>query len=144
MEIPSRDDNRTLRVVQIDNFKIEPYAKRYVLHTWDTYKRDGRGAFGRCWIGYAFYREGELEPLFVGDDFSPPPSQSIDSDESLRSLLGFLTLRPGDTDSEYFEKYTDAQRAFAESEAEDLSFWGLDVESWHEGGDQPPAFLDIE
>jgi hypothetical protein len=44
-----------------------------------------------------------------------------DSDETVRGLMGFLTLRPGDTDDEYFENYTKAQRRYCDMHAEDLS-----------------------
>lgn len=37
-----------------------------------------------------------------------------------RPLLGFLTLRPGDTDREYFDKYTPAQLEYANQHAETL------------------------
>jgi hypothetical protein len=46
---------------------------------------------------------------------------AIDSDKAVGSLMGFLTLRPGDTDSEYFESYTPEQMHFAETHAEALA-----------------------
>lgn len=36
----------------------------------------------------------------------------VDSDDCLRGILGFLTLRPGDTDLEYFEHYTEEQLGY--------------------------------
>ena len=48
--------------------------------------------------------------LFDGDDFRPSPMHSIDGDEAVEALIRFLTLQPGDTDSEYFDNYTSAQR----------------------------------
>ena len=51
-----------------------------------------------------------------------------DSDDTLRALLGFLALRPGDTDSEYFADYTAAKREFASShECEAMQVYGLDA-----------------
>ncbi len=35
--------------------------------------------------------------------------------------MGFLTLRPGDTDQEYFDGYTDNQLQYADEHAETLS-----------------------
>lgn len=32
------------------------------------------------------------------------PGTPIDSDECLRNILGFLTLRPGNTDPDYFDE----------------------------------------
>jgi len=129
IQIPAPDDDRTLRVVRIDNGLREPHTRTYVLHTWDTYRI---GQYGRSILGYAFGREGEA-PIFVGDDFSPPAGVAIDSDDTLRSLLGFLTLRPGDTDADYFAEYTDAQLAFADGEAEALQLWGHETQDFADG-----------
>jgi hypothetical protein len=74
--------------------------------------------------------------IFEGEDFSCSPMIAIDSDDSLRSLLGFLTLKPGDTDRDYFDDYTPEQLAFAENEAESLSIWALECEC--------PQFVDWE
>lgn len=63
-----------------------------------------------------------LVTIFQGADFQPSPMHAADSDAALLALLGFLTLRPGDTDSECFDKYTPAQMAWAQSsECESLS-----------------------
>lgn len=59
--------------------------------------------------------------LFEGSDFCPSPLHAWDSDDTVASLLSFLTLRPGDTDAEYFDGYTDAQRDFCAKHAEALS-----------------------
>ena len=64
--------------------------------------------------------------LFEGQDFSPSPLHAIDSDAAVVGLMGFLTLRPGDTDRDYFDKYTPEQWAFVEQHAEALS---ADVEA---------------
>ena len=49
--------------------------------------------------------------LFHGDDFSSPHFWS--EEQVLYSLLGFLTLKPGDTDAEYFATYTPDQLEWA-------------------------------
>ena len=59
--------------------------------------------------------------LFAGDDYSPSPMHSIDGDDAVEGLMGFLTLRPGDTDPDYFAGYTPEQMAFCEQHAEALS-----------------------
>ena len=73
-------------------------------------------------IGYALrqHERGITSILFEGDDFRPSPLHAWDSDATIEALLGFLTLRPGDTDAEYFARYTPAQRAFCEQHAESL------------------------
>lgn len=64
---------------------------------------------------------GKHATLFEGDDFSPSPCHAIDSDEAVAALMGFLTLRPGDTDGEYFDNYTPEQLAYCSQHAEALS-----------------------
>lgn len=72
-------------------------------------------------VAYEFRIVGEDEPLFRGDDYSPSPSYASDSDKSVAGLLGFLTLKPGDADEEYFKDYTERQLAFAREHAESLA-----------------------
>jgi hypothetical protein len=59
--------------------------------------------------------------LFEGEAFAGSPLHADDSDATVAALLAFLTLRPGDTDSEYFDGYSPAQLHFAERHAEVLS-----------------------
>lgn len=86
----------------------------HTLRTWDTGRTTGRGMMGRTRIGYEL-RLPAGDVLFRGDDFGPSPLHADDSDDALRALVGFLTLRPGDTDADYFADYSAEQRAFAES-----------------------------
>lgn len=110
----------------------------YRLATWDTHERCSTGQWR---LAYAMWdRDGKL--LFHGRDYGCAPSDSIDSDESLRGLLGFLLLRPGDTDSEYFSKYSERQLDFARNDAENLCFWRFEA-SDYESGEGPEAFEDL-
>jgi hypothetical protein len=106
----------------------------YHLLVWDTneYSTD---MFRKPRLGYAFAKntpgphdaQGNPDPegaidgyttlLFLGTDFYCAPGDAVDSDEMIRSLMGFLTLRPGDTDDDYFADHTPKQRAFTESSA---------------------------
>lgn len=90
----------------------------YRLKTWDT----GRTVGGKPAVGYELTgRAGAV--LFTGEDFGCSPLHAVDSDEALRALCGFLFLRPGDTDRDYFDGYSAEQRAFAESsDCEQLAF----------------------
>jgi hypothetical protein len=83
---------------------------KYSLWTWDTGRHDSRG---QPYIRYAFSRN--RRDLFTGDDFAGSPLEAIDSDGCVAALLGFLTLRPGNTDRDYFVNYTPEQMEFAES-----------------------------
>ena len=104
----------TLRNVLIDG---------YTLHMRDTGRTDRRG---QSRIAYTFTApDGTV--LFDGADFSGSPMHADDSDDTVRALLGFLTLKPGDTDRDYFDAYTPAQRAWCESSAcEAMQLWTLD------------------
>ena len=112
----------TLRRVNIDG---------YTLHTYATNRTDWRG---QSYIGYTFASpDGDV--IFSGTDFVGSPMHADDSDETLRALLSFLTLRPGDTDRDYFDGYTERQIAFRDCDAEALSMWAMD---------DAPAFVDVE
>lgn len=94
-----------------------PYFR---LRVWDTYRRDG---YGKCILGYSLFRcEPEtLLELFAGEDFHNSPMHAIDSDATIAGLMGFLTLRPGDTDQEYFDNYTPEQLDYCSQHAEALA-----------------------
>lgn len=70
-------------------------------------------------LAYELRQDGRV--IFSGDDYGCSPLHAIDSDQSVVSLMSFLTLRPGDTDEEYFAKHTDEQREYCEQHAEALS-----------------------
>lgn len=98
-------------------------GRAWRLTTWDTGRQDRRG---QAYIGYRLVSP-EGRTVFEGEDFAGSPMNADDSDATLRALLGFLTLKPGDTDSEYFESYTAEQREFAgSSECEAMALYGLD------------------
>lgn len=75
-------------------------------------------------MGYIFMQNKEV--IFEGDDFGVSQYSSVDGDEALRSLMGFLTLRRGDTDADYFDSYSEDQLSWAEENAEELSLYGMD------------------
>lgn len=109
---------------QIRRVRFTPYrgpASRelpaFTLTMYQTDRFDGRNGY---YIAYKLTATGHRKPIFEGEDFSCSPMVAIDSDDSVRSLMGFLTLRPGDTDEEYFDKYTPEQLDYAETHAERL------------------------
>ena len=79
------------------------------ISVWDTARRDRRG---QSYLGYSLMHG--REEVFAGEDFAGSPRHADDSDETLAGLLGFLSLRPGDTDAEYFDSYTPSQLAWAD------------------------------
>jgi len=72
-------------------------------------------------LSYDFYYKGKL--LFSGNSFSPSPLHSCDTKEALADIVGWLSLKPGDTDAEYFDDYTEEQLRFAEFCSDDLYLW---------------------
>ncbi len=75
--------------------------------------------FDRPKLGYAYWHGTDEVPMFMGDDFSVPQMRKNDI-SAVQDLLGFLSLRKGDTDDEYFEKYTPRQLAWRDEHAEEL------------------------
>lgn len=102
-----------------------------------TWKRDGfelllydTHGFDPFWdnkarLAYQFSFDGVL--IFEGDDYFPSPLHAIDSNQSVAGLLGFLSLRPGDTDAEYFERYSPLQMEFAQENGETLALYAYDL-----------------
>lgn len=111
-----RYDAEKVRDVQL------AFHPEYRLQVWDLNERK---APAHHRLGYRLTKGQEV--LFEGDDFGCSPMHAVDSNEALVGLLGFLTLKPGDTDEEYFENYTARQLEWAESEAEELSCYGCDT-----------------
>ena len=82
---------------------------------------------GRALLSYHFYHINDL--IFEGREFSPSPFYHYASDKSIGALLGFLSLKPGDTDKEYFEDYTQQQLAFVIQHGEYLSLLASELEN---------------
>jgi hypothetical protein len=102
--------------------------------TWDTQRRFDTGQWK---IGYTFYDNAEL--IFSGEDCGVSPMHGIDSDDALAGLLSFLSLRPGDTDADYFKDYTPDQMDWAQANGEELSMFVMEVEEHN-----LPIFEDID
>lgn len=107
----------------IDDLLRDVTIEGYRLRTWDT----RRSHHGKSRIAYQFDgKDGQV--IFAGDDFYCSPLHAIDSDACLRALMAYITLRPGDTDRDYFDSYTPEQMAFAQGDAESLSLYAMDEE----------------
>lgn len=105
--------------------RFRPYrvgvGPTFRLQMWDARSTDNRGV---TTIRYrlTMTEGGKRTVLFDAADYHGSPSHADDSDANVAGLMGFLTLRPGDTDQEYFDSYTPEQLAYAGSHAESLSF----------------------
>lgn len=103
---------------------LRPYREGagpvFKLVTWDAELT----RYGKHVLGYrlSLHAPGERgRVIFRGEDFGCSPMHAIDSRETIAGILGFLTIRPGDTDAEYFEGYTRRQREFCSQHAESLA-----------------------
>lgn len=101
---------------------FRPYRKghgpSFTLQVYDTFRTDH---YGKSVLGYQLRQSDQNgRTLFTGEDFACSPMHAIDSDDCIASLMGFLTLRPGDTDQEYFDSYTAAQLEYTSNHAESL------------------------
>jgi hypothetical protein len=71
----------------------------------------------------------ELELRHGGETIFPragsyvgiPGHETIDGDGAKRCALGLFALKPGDTDAEFFERYTPEQLEFVRTWGEELS-----------------------
>lgn len=124
--MPRPSEDQILRRVIFSPYR-RGQGPTFALTTWDAYRQD---RMGKSILGYRLeevsqsrvgQRKSARKLLFEGEDFGASPMHAVDSDEIVSSLMSFLTLRPGDTDREYFEDYTAEQLEFADQHAEALS-----------------------
>jgi hypothetical protein len=98
----------------------------YTLTLEETNRRD---TYNHIMVKYSFISPQD-EAIFSGEDFGASPLHDAEGIESAKSLLGFLTLKKGDTDEDYFENYTPRQLEFSESfDCERLQLYTLEGES---------------
>ena len=86
------------------------------LTLWETGFVDWRG---QPKLAYRLTYRGRA--VFCASDFAGSPMYENNSDETVAGLLGYLSLRPGDTDKEYFDCYFPAQMRFVEDMGEELA-----------------------
>lgn len=114
-------DHSHLRTVRFQPYRAG-MGPRFTLTMRDAGTVDSRG------VTTIAYKLTMREPgaaksvvLFDAADYHGSPMHADDSNANVEGLMGFLTLRPGDTDDEYFASYTAEQRAYCEQWAESLS-----------------------
>ena len=84
---------------------------------------------GKSVLAYRLFdQEHGRRPVFERADFHCSPLHAVDSDRTVASLLGFLSLRPGDTDREHFEHYTPRQLDWCQRRGEELSMLAHELE----------------
>lgn len=132
-------------MTRLRHVHLEPLTdgRTFDLQMWDSGRTDWRG---QTVIAYRFGVVGEDDPIFEGADFAGSPLTADDSDSCLATLLTFLTLRPGDTDRDYFDAYTPRQVAWTEdsaceSLACEVSCFEEDV---RDNPDADPPWVDVD
>lgn len=69
------------------------------------------------------------EVLFPGDGtwyVGIPAQHAVDSDYAKATVLSLFALKPGDTDSEFFEKYNSSQLEFVIDESDTITMLSID------------------
>jgi hypothetical protein len=115
----------------------------YRLELFDTGNRMPGASQWRLAYKFSSVQEKKQKIIFKGDEYGCSPCHATDSDASVRELLDFLTLKPHDTDEEYFKDYTPAQLDWCQSsdceqlqcaytiENDDGYCWGV-LQHWNE------------
>lgn len=110
-----------IRSVTFDPF-IPGMGPTFTLCLWDLERRD---EYGKHILKYRLTMQKEKftvsEILFEGEDYHLASGQHVDSDEAVEGIMSFLTLKPGDTDEDYFKDYTQEQLEYCSKYAEALS-----------------------
>lgn len=115
-----------LRTVQFRPYRWNQPGRepgpRFVLRMFDTHRQDARGQtiIAYTFTEYPAHHQASVV-VFEGDTFAGSPLHADDSDATVAALMGFITLRPGDTDRAYFDEYSQAQLDFADQHAEALA-----------------------
>lgn len=112
--------------------RFTPYRKGmgpvFTLYLYDLNFRDSAG---RNAIGYRLTsKEYAKYPTAVFScltrDRAVFSHCDVDSDDAVKAVMGWLTLKPGDTDPDFFADYTPEQLAFASSHGETLALACID------------------
>lgn len=75
----------------------------------------------------AYQKASEPRPIGEWPGFRPAEGTRPDSSENWEAAWGFVTLREGDTDPEYFSGYTEAMRAWRDTHAEAVACYLADL-----------------
>ena len=118
---------------KVRTLRLNPYRKGYgpsfTLELWDLNEHDSAGRFA---VGYKLTEKQPNQKrsrvLFECKDPACAVfvHSAVDSDETAGSVLGWLTLKPGDTDPDWFAGYTPDQMDFAQTDAEALSYLAME------------------
>ncbi|MFD0883007.1 hypothetical protein ACFQ08_00285 [Streptosporangium algeriense] len=99
-----------------------PINDDHLLEVWPAGHQDGR-------IRWYYRLSRKSRTIFAASDICSAAGTVLSTQElarAARSVLAFLTLRPGDVEAEYFDVYTATQLAWRDRYAEDLAVFALE------------------
>jgi hypothetical protein len=101
----------------------------FVLILWSRYE-PGTRLPNSIMTAYRLIDKENNPPTIVeGYDFGASPMHAWNDPQSIGALIGFLTVRPGDTDPEYFDRHTPVHLAWLKTmRSEELQSLGYDLE----------------
>jgi len=128
--------------VKIVEHREDCYARRPMV-TWhaedfrlELFSTTPTAAEDRPTVAYRFWdlsaNAWRARPVFEAADWHPSILHAVDGTESVRGLLGFLCLRPGDVEANYFTSYTPRQLHWRDLRAEDLAWWASEPDDARE------------
>jgi hypothetical protein len=117
-EVNRPSDEELLVSVHVESQLLPEHSRfaRYRLDMWEnreaTYVRTHTPLLGQLW---GIEKDGFARCIFPGLRIGVPGHQSIDGIDAVLAMLSCALMRPGDTDSEWFDDYTPEQLEFAKS-----------------------------
>jgi hypothetical protein len=106
---------------KVRTVRFRPYLKgkgpSFTLHLYDVNASDDAGRYG---VGYRLMMGRKVIFECLDSKGCPYGHHSVDGDKAVRNVMGWLTLKPGDTDADYFAAYSPEQLDFCRSYAEAL------------------------
>lgn len=112
-----------------------PIDEDHLLEIWPAGHRDGR-------IQWYYRLSRKRRTIFAASDIRSATGTVLSTQElvkAARSVLAFLTLRPGDVDAEYFDAYTSTQLAWRDRYAEELTAFTLEDACGYCGSEEHPS-----
>ena len=119
------NEDTILRHVRLAPYR-EGCGPTFEFVTWDTNKRARTGQYE---IGFALFVGEDENPIMHTEGCGVSPMDAIDSDAAVRGALHWATLKPGDTDAEFFADYTEEQLTFLGAHADALGTYAYEPES---------------
>lgn len=95
----------------------DPDGYGFKVELFDSNERD---RYGKWAVPFKFYHKGEL--IFENTLWASP-MHATDNRETLAAVLCFCSLKPGDTDSEFFADYSERQLEWCQEWGETLGLY---------------------